>query len=97
MKEDRLTHIYTCDSFEAKKEVAFIELSKAIKYVAQDRISHFKSLNLYHSGGKWVTENGRTRYKVSFINMRQDTPCICAYINEIPLEEYWEGKEDDRN
>ena len=50
--EDRLTHIYTCESFEAKKEVAFIELSKAIKYVTQDRISHFKSMNLFQSDGK---------------------------------------------
>lgn len=87
MKEDRLTDIYTCDSFEAKKKVAFIELSKAIKYVAQDRISHFKSMNLFHSGGKWVTESGHTRYKVSFTKMGQDAPCLCAYIDEIPIED----------
>ncbi len=98
MKEDRLTKIYTFEPyFFKKKEVAFVELSKAIKYAVEDRHNYFKSLNLVHTGGRWIEENGIRRYKIHLGKSGTTESNFCAYINEIPLEDCWDGGEDEED
>ena len=89
MAEDRLTKIYTFEPyFFKKKEVVFIELDKAVKYAIEDRLNTFKGMDLYHSGGKWVTEKGIRRYQVLFTRKGTEIQNVCAYINEVPIEDY---------